>query len=116
LALDVQLVVHALLPQMKGEHALVVGVTHVPVPVQLQVAGVSSPLRHEAGPHVVPAGVSRQLPVPLQVPSLPHGGAGLQRVSVYAVKKKKHIFVFIQAVSPLDENANFDAREGRRVA
>ncbi len=86
-ALVVQVVVHALLPQMKGEQAFVVGVTQLPVPLPLQAeGGVSTPLVHDAAPQVVPAGVRRHALAPLHVPSLPQGGAGTQRVSVWPFK------------------------------
>lgn len=76
----VQLVVHALVPQMKGEHAFVAGVTQVPEPSQAG-AGLRVPLVQDAVPQLVPATVLRQAPAPLQVPSLPHGGAAVQRAS-----------------------------------
>jgi len=80
LALVVQLVVQALLPQMNGVHGFVVAATQLPLPSQAG-AGVSVPLVHEALPQLVPASVLRQAPAPLHVPSFPQGAASVQRLS-----------------------------------
>jgi hypothetical protein len=67
-------------------HAAATGVVQAPIPSQV-LAGVSMSLMQEAPGQVeaVPAAVSLQavgpVPVPLHVPSLPHGGAATQRES-----------------------------------
>jgi len=80
LALLVQVVVQALVPQMKGAQLWEDAVAQVPLPSHAG-AGVSSPLLHEAVPQLVAAGALRQTPAPLHAPSLPQGRAFVQRLS-----------------------------------
>jgi hypothetical protein len=89
-ALVVQLAVQALLPQMKGAQGFVAGFTQLPLPLQVG-AGCCAPAVQLAAPQLVPARLMRQAPAPLQVPSLPHGGTGLQRLSVCPLRMGAHV-------------------------
>jgi hypothetical protein len=68
---------HAPAPQTYGEQLLVVGVAHVPVPVQCETGVYVEPL-HEAAPHATPVPACAHAPAPLQAPVSPQGGLGAQ--------------------------------------
>lgn len=68
--LVVQMVLHALVPQMKGVQELVAGVTQVPVPLQLD-ASWSVEVAQVCAMHWVPLAHLRQAPLPSQKPSRP---------------------------------------------
>lgn len=80
LALVVQVVAQAVLPQMNGVHGFVAGVTQVPLPLQVD-AGCAVPAVQDAAPQLVPETAFRQAPAPLQVPSRPQVVPLTQRVS-----------------------------------
>ena len=76
-----QVVLQAVAPQVSGAQLVGVGVAQAPAPLQL-AAGVAKPLVQLAAAHTVVVGASAQVPVAVQVPVLPHGGAATQRLSV----------------------------------
>ena len=77
----VQVVLQAVAPQMNGVQLVVVAAGQVPVPVQV-AAAVATPLAQLAARQEVVAGATAQVPLAVQAPVLPQGGAATQRESV----------------------------------
>jgi hypothetical protein len=73
--------VQAVAPQMNGVQVVVMAVGQAPAPLQVAAAVAVLPEQLAARQEVV-AGATAQVPVPLQVPVLPQGGAATQRESV----------------------------------
>jgi hypothetical protein len=69
-ALVAQVVLQALVPQMKGVQELVAGVTQVPVPLQLDI-GCSVEVAQVCAMHWIPLAHFRHAPLPSQKPSRP---------------------------------------------
>jgi len=76
----VQVVLQAVDPQTSGVQLCVTAVGQVPVPVQV-AATVATPLVQLAARQEVVAGATAQVPLPVQAPVLPQGGAATQRAS-----------------------------------
>ena len=75
-AVVAHVVLHAAVPHRYGAQLTAV-CRQLPAPSQAPTGVEVDPL-HEAVPQLVPSGVDRQAPLPLQVPSKPQGGAGRQ--------------------------------------
>jgi hypothetical protein len=73
-AVVAHVVLHAPVPQRYGAQLTAV-CRQVPAPSQAP-AGVDVEPLHDAVPQLVPTGIDRQAPLPLQVPLKPQGGAG----------------------------------------
>jgi len=73
-ALEAQVVLQALVPQMNGVHELVVGVTQVPVPLQVD-CGCKVEVVQVCAMHWVPLAYFWQAPLPSQKPLVPQEGA-----------------------------------------
>ena len=81
LAEVVQLVVQVVPLQVNAPQLVVTAVGQAPAPLQV-AAAVATPLVQLAARQDVVAGATAQVPVPVQVPVLPQGGAATQRASV----------------------------------
>ena len=74
-----QVILQAFGPQTYGEQLDVMGVAQAPSPVQCEM-GVNVVPEHEAVPQLTLALAWSQEPAPSQLPVLPQGGCGAQRV------------------------------------
>jgi len=80
LAAVVHELVQAVAPQMNGAQLAAVAVGQAPAPLQV-AAAVAIPPEQLAARQLVVVGARAQVPLPLQVPVLPQGGAATQRES-----------------------------------
>jgi hypothetical protein len=86
----VQVVAHAVAPQMNGVQLVVTAAGHAPAPLQV-AAAVATPLAQLAGRHDTVAAATAHAPVLPHNPVFPHGGAATQRVSAAPAVIDAHV-------------------------